>query len=144
MNIYNNAGKCKLLSFCRFTMYSNLHNDSYYCRWILVDLRAVKMSHNGSYYHPYRSQVRRIWRNIVSEWHFRCIGNTGVTFPNALPRKLTPPSICSNQLYYKVTPRVIVSWLPNHFATTGLHCKMTPHFEMTPNKQYYTSYAENN
>ena len=63
---------------------------------------------------------------------------------NALPWKLTPPSICNNQLYYKVTPRVIVLWLPSHFATTGLHCKMTPHFEMTPNKQYYASYVENN
>ena len=63
---------------------------------------------------------------------------------NALPWKLTPPSICNNQLYYKVTPRVIALWLPSHFATTGLHCKMTPHFEMTPNKQYCTSYVGNN
>ena len=63
---------------------------------------------------------------------------------NALPWKLTPPSICNNQLYYKVTPRVILLWLPSHFATTGLHCKMTPNFEMTPNKQYYTSYVGNN
>ena len=63
---------------------------------------------------------------------------------NALPWKLTPPSICNNQLYYKETPRVIVLWLPSHFATTGLHCKMTPHFEMTPNKQYYASHVENN
>ena len=63
---------------------------------------------------------------------------------NALPWKLTPPSICNNQLYYKVTPRVIVLWLPSYFATTGLHCEMTPHFEMTPNKQYHTSYVKNN
>ena len=68
--------------------------------------------------------------------------STGITFQ--MHSKLTPPSICNNQLYCKMTPRVIVSWLPSHFATTGSHCKMTPHFEMTPNKQYYISYVENN
>ena len=81
-------------------------------------------------------QDTNIW--MMSAILYRC------HVSNALPWKLTPPSICNNQLYYKVTPRVIMLWLPSHFATTGLHCKMTPHFEMTPNKQYYTSYVENN
>ena len=73
-----------------------------------------------------------------------CSQNCRCHVSNALPWKLTPPSICNNQLYYKVTPRLIVLWLPSHFATTGLHCKMTPHFEMTPNKEYNTNYVENN
>ena len=51
---------------------------------------------------------------------------------NVLPWKLTPPSICNNQLYYKITPRVIVLWLPGHIATTGLHCKLTPILEWLP------------
>ena len=84
--------------------------------------------------------IFRIW---VKSWrHSHSAARCHVL--NALPWELTTPSICNNQLYYKVTPRVIVLWLPSHLATTGLHCKVSPHFGVTPNKQQNISYGENN
>ena len=45
---------------------------------------------------------------------------------NELPWKLTPPSICTNQLYYKVTPRVILWYNARTLGVLISRCKMTP------------------
>ena len=70
---------------------------------------------------------------------YACMGweATQVSRFKCTPLKINSPVNLQqrNQLYYKVTPRVIVLWLPSHLATTALHCKVTPHFGLAPNKQ---------
>ena len=137
--IYRQALRCIIIVRSKYA----LHNNT------IAAINEVKESHRETYrITPYSIGITcHIACFIISSskrliLSIHCQHRCHVS--NALPWKFTPPSICNNQLYYKVTPRVIVLWLPSHFATTGLHCKMTPHLEMTPNKQCYTSYVENN
>ena len=62
-------------------------------------LRSLQLeSINRQFWYLQRTYLVQIWWLYLPRCHVL----------NVHPRKLTPPSICNNQLYYKVTRLVIV------------------------------------